>query len=331
MKRFVIAVLLVLALGSVFANPIELKSIGRLWFTEAGTAQMEVNYDLQGMGTMNLIVEDGTETYNLSIDTTAPMPIVVDLPSSHISREAGYLYISSPGMLHDLATWGNTTDKKFSSLIGTQCVTQLLRSGMDNSYHMFAKDYSPASGTWNETLARCTINVHCQNLNGSPLANYPVSMQGNYPPQAYTNDNGDASFSYYCCRASLSVRDPDNYFPLADSVFFSEPDESYNLNFSISTSAMDDPYTPSPDAGFTAYPKVLRSSDNAILNIECKHFVGKHARLQLFDLKGRLLLSQAYTAKEMQWQLPRLSSGVYFVRLSDGDKVLGNSKLIVLK
>ena len=331
MKRFVFALLLVLTLGTAFANPIELKSIGRLWFTEAGTAQMEVNYDLQGFGNMNLIVDDGTETYNLSIDANAPMPIVVDLPSANISREAGYLYISSPGMLHDLATWGSSIDKKFSPLIGTQCVTQLLRAGWDNSYHMFAKDYSPTSGTWDDTLARCTINVHCRQPNGSPLVNYPLSMQGNYPPQAYTDENGDASFSYYCCRANISVRNPETCFPIAENVFFTEPDQSYEVNFVINPSAIDDPQSPQAPASLSLYPSVMRLGQSDRVSVSYSAKLSSSALLQLFDLKGRLLTSREYSGKQEMWQLPQLSSGVYFVRLSDGARVLGNSKLIVLK
>ncbi|PKN71892.1 MAG: hypothetical protein CVU50_09615 [Candidatus Cloacimonetes bacterium HGW-Cloacimonetes-3] len=331
MKRLLAVILLIGTIGAIFANPIEMKLIGRIWFTEQNQPKLEFSPHMFYNGTADVIIYDGYDSYTYAVDFTADNPVIIDLPQAHLSREQGYLQATIVGYVTDSVSWGESIANGFSSLVGTQCATQLLVSGWESSYYLFAKDYSTESGSAFDTLARITINVHCSDQNGNPASNYPIMMMSMWPPLSYTDSNGNASFSFYCCKAMLSVRSLTSWDVVADTVFFAEPDQTYNIDFVVPSSAINDQFSQIPQGNFSIYPNVLRSHNSGVVNLSYDAKLDADSHIELYDIKGRLIESRVYTATNMQLQLPRLASGVYFLRLSSKGRLLGNSKLIVLK
>ncbi len=86
-----------------------------------------------------------------------------------------------------------------------------------------------------------------------------------------------------------------------------------------------------PTGKLHLYPSVLNPHWNESIRVSYDTKLTGKAELVLYDLKGRHLAEKVYDQNEIEWQLPKLSSGIYFVRLTHQGKALGTAKLIILK
>jgi len=68
-----------------------------------------------------------------------------------------------------------------------------------------------------------------------------------------------------------------------------------------------------------------------ILHLSFDGKLGSEAKVELYDLKGRIIARHNYSGTDFAWQLPYLTNGVYFVKLVNGKQDLGSRKLIILK
>ncbi len=331
MKRFVFALLLVLTLGTVFANPIEVKPIGRIWFTPQDSLHLEFNDHMSNVGITDIQICDGVDTYNYNVEFTYQSCPSINIPGTNLSRQSGMLQIDFQTYLYQEVHWGSSIENDFSSLVEDQVITNVLIHDWDNSYWLLAKDYSPTEDGYQIPNARSTINIQVLNQNGTPVANHPVYYCHSYLPEGLTDADGMLSLSKYCCKTRLWLRSEDSWDIVDEVVFFAEPDSTYNVVLHTASSSVDDFQSPQAPASLSLYPSVMRFGQSDGVSVSYPAKLSSSAQLQLFDLKGRLLTSREYSGKQEMWQLPQLSSGVYFVRLSDGARVLGNSKLIVLK
>jgi hypothetical protein len=330
MKRVIMALFILAAFTIALANPIEYKLVGKLWFSQDDELMLQFRQMLCGQDDKTVTISDGTNIHIEIVNFSQPEPPIMTIPAGFFSRDAGYLSVSVGDFSPEEISWGASTDNHFCPLEGTQTATQLLIYNPESSYYKFAKDYNPTCGSEFNTLARSTINVHVRNQNGTPVPAYPITLDMMYPPAFYTDADGNASFSYYSAKLNLRLLYPNSWIAECDTTFFAEPDETYNIDFQITSVAADDQYISSPSGTFSTYPSVLRQN-NSYVNLVYNGKLGATAQVKLYDLKGRLIMSQEYPGNDMAIQLPRLSSGIYFLRLCDGERVLGSSKLTVLK
>lgn len=331
MKRVIIALLLLLSLGLTMANPIEYKLIGKLWFSEQDELKLQFRQMLCGQDDRVVTISNGTNVRIEIVNFSQQEPPIVTIPSGFFNREAGYLSVSVGDLPTEEISWGTALDKDFCPLEGTQTATQLLISHPENSYYLFAKDYNPTCGTEFNTTARSSVNIHVRNQFGNPVPYYPINLQYMYPPDIYTDAQGNASFEYYCSKLRIILLYPNSWITECDTTFFAEPDQTYNIDFQITASSSIDPVCPPTGGSLVTYPSVLRSADNVTVHLVYNGKIDSSAQVELYDLKGRLLLSKEQHGNEMLLQLPGLNSGVYFLRLTSGGINLGSSKLIILK
>ncbi|MCK9310409.1 MAG: T9SS type A sorting domain-containing protein, partial [Candidatus Cloacimonetes bacterium] len=250
--------------------------------------------------------------------------------SDHLTRQSGYIGITVFGLLRDTARWGESLTNHFSPLNGTECALHYYLQDLDGSIPRYAKDYSPSSGGYMNPSARSTIDVYCHDSSGAPVANVLIRQWGMYYPWGETDVTGHAIQEVYSCKTNLKIVDQLNQATVLDTIFFAEPGQSYAIDVCLTHSASEDPVLQAPKGNFSIYPSVLRVNQDYTLHL---NYDGKlvSAQVELYDLKGRLIGKQDYTNDGMTWQVPKLASGIYFVRLCSGSRNLGNSKLIVLK
>jgi hypothetical protein len=329
MKRLLAVLLILGTLSAVFANPMEPLAFGKLWFDAQNQAQMQFAPNLSWYGATTIYVNDGFNDYIIPVDFSAPEPIFLSLPSEHLSPQSGYVRITIPGSLVDAARWGSSINNNFSPLIGTECAVRTMIGGLEGSYAWFAKDYSPTSGEVFNPSARSTIDVACYDANGLPVENVPIHNWGYFTPLGATDSSGHAILSVFSGKTNIKVRNPLDQSIACDTTFFAEPGQSYFFTANFNAANSDDPVMQVPAGTFSIYPNVLHGSQNIPLHLEYDAKLLASANVELYDLKGRLIGSQNYSGNSMIWHLPKLSSGVYFLRLNSGSRNLGIQTLIV--
>ncbi|MDD2228056.1 MAG: T9SS type A sorting domain-containing protein [Candidatus Cloacimonetes bacterium] len=330
MKRLFVVFLCLGTLSAMFANPPAPTFIGKIWFNELSQPQLQFRPNMEWYETTTVTVNDGYDDYNYSVDFTAPPPIIITLPSDHLTRQSGYIGITVFGLFSDTARWGESLTNHFSPLNGTECAVRYFTYDWDSSYPRFAKDYNPTSGEFMNPSARSTIDVYCHDLSGAPVVNVPITSFESSIPLVETDANGHSLSSVFSSKMRITIQDQLNQATILDTTFFAEPGQSYSIDVCLAHSASDDPVLQAPRGNFSIYPSVLRVNQDYTLHLNYDSKLVS-AQVELYDLKGRLLAKQDYTNDGMTWQVPKLASGIYFVRLSSGSRNLGNSKLIVLK
>jgi len=117
-------------------------------------------------------------------------------------------------------------------------------------------------------------------------------------------------------------------------LLFPEPGETIHLYGTVNLMGSNDPEQIPPAGVLKLYPSLLSPSSGNTLNLkyESGSPLGQTARLRLYDLRGRLLSGKEMPSSgETVWELPKLSSGIYFISLSERGRILARSKITVLK
>ena len=112
--------------------------------------------------------------------------------------------------------------------------------------------------------------------------------------------------------------------------FFAEPGALIPFSVQLPVS-VEENIVSIPAGKLNLYPSVLHPHWNESIRISYDTKLTGKAELVLYDLKGRHLAEKVYDQNEIEWRLPKLSSGIYFVRLTNQGKALGTAKLIILK
>jgi hypothetical protein len=329
MKRFLAVVLILCTLSAVFANPRLPNLIDMIYFpNDSDAVRIVFSPQLNWLGTQNVHFWVGTSTMYAEINFDTYEPIWTELSGTGVSPQQGSVNVGVDDLIYDSATWGPGIENHFSSLQGYQCARRASLPGLD--YPIWAKDYHANAGEFMNPSARSTIIVNCINANGG-VANVPVYLWNLWNPWASTDESGQANLSIYSMKVNIRVTDPFSPTNALVTTFFAEPDSIYTFTLQLSTSSAEDPEMQVPRGNFSIYPSVLHGSQNSPLHLEYDAKLLAAAQVELYDLKGRLIGSQDYSGNSMTWQLPKLSSGVYFLRLNSGTRNLGIQKLIVLK
>ena len=349
MKKFCLLAVLGIVAIALFANPMTPDFLSRVWFDDTGDCHLQFgsdllyyNYSPQTTG-INLVTSFGTflMPYSLVPPTEVdgyPWNINASalIPGFNVNPAQDSIRIDIGRFPWDKIVWGpgESPYLDMHPLSQNQAAVHVKQEYMGEVYSFWAKENGVDEDTEYATNDRCTFNIHVSDLAGNSISHHPVFFhQGYYPyyyqPTHYTDAQGNLQIVDYAKRMWLGIRDW-NYNVLFEQAYFPEPDEVFNVNVIVNTVAGSDPVASPVLDKLTVYPNVLsgRSRD---VHISYSKAVDD-ARLYLYDLKGRELAAMSFDAQnEINWQLPQLGSGVYFLVLKSGTRELGREKLILIK
>ena len=349
-KLLVLCVLGVLALR-LGANPYVPNVLSRVWFDYTGDCNIQFGSDLilavqHLTGGPGLTLTTGAGSFSTPASFNPPInesdyPININIseliPGFSIDPLADSLYVLYGYYNLDALRWGHGDDYGiYLHPLGPDQaavhVRQVYYPG--ETFFFWAKENGVDLISEYETADRCTYNIHVSNLSGDPVPNHPVFFYpGGYPyyyqPTHYTDANGNLQIEEYARRCWIGIRDW-NYNVLFEQHFFPEPDQIIPVNVIINSVANEDPLLTPELSQLAVYPNVISARQSTVHISFLK--APAEARLYLYDLKGREMESRDMSAlDELDWNLPELCSGVYFVALKSGTRELGRQKLIVIK
>jgi len=332
MKRIMLVLALMGVLSLAMANPLPPIYVSKFWIDVNGDLNLKFS-DMMSYQTVSVDLFDGTNHYVDTIDFSNPANLIKIYPEAAVNAQQGYFSVTInqnadyPEEVH----WGTDISNDLSPLVTGECGMQAyVAEGFENTVTKWVKelDIYPNSQWW--PVAHSNIDVSVIDTFGNPVADYPVYVWFDYQPWDYTAENGHMLSEVFCSKLRIIVKHPQTQLALCDTTFFSEPGQNYSINVQFSDSEGEDPITPVMNGVFSIYPSVLRHGAND-LHLAYNGKLQTKAIAELYDLKGRLVGKQDYTGTGIDWILPKLPSGVYFVQLIDGKQSLGTSKLIILK
>lgn len=334
MKR---TILLLILLGGMFlclANPLPPMIMNKFWFNDSGELQVRYSSMYLGAGILTADLFDGSNHFVNTIDYNSIENITVSYPNANVTPYQGYLSASLSifSGWQEEVHWGPSLDNDISSLAEGECGMNTYwtyQSGPDeNTITIWSKELQTYLDSEMYPVARCNLDVFCQDFSGAPVEGIPVWLDDQI--LGNTDDTGHYTAQGICRKNLIKVYHPQGGVVL-DTLFFAEPNQSYSFNVLIDHVAIDDSSVPTPTGFISLYPSVLRSSDNRRIHLDFSAKVPANTEARLFDLKGRLLAVSDYPEGGLDWELPFLASGVYFIQLQSDLHKLGSSKLIVLK
>ena len=335
MKRSVLSLLLFLAAVSAWSNPIVPNLISRFWFEPENILQIELSENVGIFQAAEITYLDAEDSLTIPVNPNATFVQQIYVLQSINTPASGFFTIRIPQQFDETVHWGAGLQNDLSPLYDTQCAVQLLYNNfMGDAVYGWAKDVSPAVCGPNYCSARFTYRVECTDLSGFPLAGVSVynnqSAEGIFINPAITNSAGIATGELYPMRTRIWVNNPITTETVFNTQFFAEPGAVIPFSVQLPVSVEDNIL--SVTAGkLNLYPSVINSGFNKSIRISYDTKLTGKAELVLYDLKGRYIAETVYNQNEVEWQLPKLSSGIYFVRLSHQGKALGTAKLIILK
>ncbi|MDD4676496.1 MAG: T9SS type A sorting domain-containing protein [Candidatus Cloacimonetes bacterium] len=335
MKRLALFFLILCTFSVIWANPIVENLISRFWFEENNLLTIELSAFI-GLAQIETVTYlDAEDSLTITVNPNTTNVQVIYIPQSCNTPAQGYFTIRVFGMQDEIVRWGEGLENDLSPLNGTQCGIQLLYSNLiGDSIYGWAKDTSPSACGPNYCSARFTYRVECTNLSGLPVAGvsvYHSQCCGNgFDNPAISDVAGIATDELWPMKTHLWVQNPLTSETVFSTHFFAEPSELKVFSVQLPIS-VEDSVLPESEGRLSIHPSVISYSTGGVLHIAYNEKMLGEAELILYDLKGQKICKTKYDKKEVDWQLPKLANGVYFVRLTSKGRALGTAKLIVIK
>ncbi len=335
MKRILLMLILLGSIAICFANPLPPMIMNKFWFNDSGVLQVRYSSIYLGVGTLTADLFDGSNHFVNTIEYTSIGNLTLSYPDANVTPYQGYLSASLSifSGWQEEVHWGPSLDNDISSLAAGECGMNTYwsyQSGYEeNTITIWTKELQTNLNSEMYPVARCNLDVFCQDFSGAPQSGIPIWL--NDQSLGNTNDSGHYTTQEICMKQRITVHHPQTQEAVLDTLFFAEPNQSYSFNVFFHHVANDDNYIPNPTGVLSLYPSVLRSSDKRRIHLDYSAKLPSGSQIRLFDLKGRLLKVCALSSSSLDWELPELASGVYFIRLESGKRSLGSSKLFVVK
>ncbi len=347
MKKVVLLCGLLLVTLAASANPVIARMIARVWFDAADNFYLMVGEEsvyYPSLATMTVSTMAGMYAFPANYTPPPTDVYVVNLsqviPGLTVQRDSDYFSLSWDGY-SETVHWGpevNLINDLHALTSGQSAVQVRVYIYPGWAYNSWAKDNSTTGTSAYEPALNCSLSVHVQDPMGNPAANIPVymsplaSIDTNFTPY-YTDTNGDWTGVSEAVRTRLMIYDPATSNPVADEILFPEPGQTCQINTVVSAVAADDPVQV-PSGVMQLYPSVLNRSSGSTLHLKYEGSQSLHqpGELALYDLRGRMLANALLPVSgEVEWVLPPLSNGIYFVALRDSGMQLARQRLTVIK
>lgn len=335
MKRLVLLCVLFTAISFAGANPIVENLISRFWFEEDNVLKIELSRFFHEYNIETVTYLDAEDSLTFVITPDSVEFHLIQIPESCNTPAQGYFTLRSAELTDDAVHWGEGLENDLSPLYGTQCAIQMFYNDLSgDGVYGWAKDISPSVCGSDYCSARFTLQVICTDLSGLPVAGVSVfhsqSGWGEFNNPIITNGEGIATDDLWPMKTRFWVKNPLNDETVFNTLFFAEPSELKTFSVQLPIS-VEDSVLPSATGKLIINPSVLNMNSGKALHIVYDQKISGKAELILYDLKGRKLAATKYAKKEVDWLLPKLANGIYFVRLTNDGKALGTAKLIVIK
>jgi hypothetical protein len=354
MKRLLFALLLALLVSAAIANVIIPRAVERVWFDASDNFWVHFGPEADAFDVDTLSFSTSYGTYNFPDGITLPPDLPFELnfsqviPGFAINRTVDHFTVDTDPYWDDgdeSVSWGPQSDDsvRIHPLTDGQSVVQYnvsdpIYEGYYDQLNVWAKDngtdypypYCPA------TL--CTLSVQVNETDGGPASGVHIYL--NYGPvynlgwpDAYTNSNGWwQAQTFYAQRTWIVIKDPADGTWVYNQLHFPEPGEHIHIEAVVSHSGV--PQDTQVPATLSISPSVLGQSVGNTVHLEYRSGqpLAGPARLGLYDLRGRYLDSHEMPASgNIDWLLPDLPSGIYFIRLSSGNTILAKGRITVIK
>lgn len=351
MKKLVTTLVFTGLMLSLTANPMILKAVARVWFNASDEFVVFLSDEsvLYGMpyDFNSLVFSTSGGVWQFPAGFQVPgVPYQVNLsqviPGFTIDKNQDQLLIqSSSGQgVYELVRWDNLTDPAphIRPLLDGQSAVQFRVSGNNMwSVDVWGKDSVQQHYPPHEVVSRSIINVLVQDYAGLPIEglevvrSYQNYLEPNFNHQFYTDAAGSVSMECCPCRIRIGLKDPVSEAWVLDTSIYCEPGEVYNYTATVTQTDADDPVLPPSVPYLKIRPSVMGSRADGILKLQSQSLSGV-GELRLYDLRGRYLCSHEMpSGGETQWQLPELTSGIYFIALRQGSRELSRARLTILK
>lgn len=351
MKKLWLLLFFTISIGVVCANPLLPIFLSRVWFDDTDSLYVQISDELGGAGPLCLYnFHTPSGQYHLPYSYIDPIayPAIINLsryiPELSIDRQAGFLRVTTPyiAWLDELLTWGDeTTDPQVNihPLSEGQCAVHFRVMNNDGTLYTWAKEYNSNYGTPSIPQSMCDLNIQVRDQYANPLPNYRiyVSYRNVTPPYTSgafpTSPNGTVTAIAYPAHVWVFIRDP-----VANEVVWSgntylEPNFPNYLNATITVvSNEDETLLPLP-GNLSVQPSIVYPGIKRLkLSYDKPSDLSGTINIGLYDLRGRLVYTYLTPQVEnYRLDLPELSSGIYFLHLSVGDRRMGTAKFTVIK
>lgn len=328
MKRIVLILILLATLSLALANVMPSYALKKVWVDANGDLQVKF-FAGTLFGNVGIDLFDGSEHFVDTIDFDNPANFTQVYPDAAVSSASGNITVTNNVWTYgvgDEVHWGAGLENDLSPLASGECAMQVHHPFYSDTSVLWVKelDMYMDSSHWPET--RSNLEVSIVDCYGSPVANCPVFTWSEQMPAGVTDVNGHYYIEVVSSKLRVLVKHPQTQEAVLDTTFFAEPLQTYTFNVQFPETAVSDlEYL----GTFKVYPSVLRNAEDLHLSFDGK--LGSEAKVELYDLKGRIIARHNYSGTDFAWQLPALSNGVYFVKLLNGKQDLGSRKLIILK
>lgn len=341
MKRILIGLMLLMLSAGLSANPLVPRLIARVWWGSSGNFNvyfgdemaMLMDYSSLYFSTSygNFRIPDGFSFPSLPYFGALNQII----PAFQIDRDEDFFTVHMGNWVETIA-WGPQNDMSVNmhSIPDGMSAVQTRVDGMNGLYNVWALTPTSMSSLPYDVNSSFTIDIQVTEFDGSPASLVPVFLsydawENTLYTTHYTNSEGLCQITSVPARVRVIVLDPSDGSHALDSLIFPLPGQHYDLNAQfIHVSSHDPISTPSV---LKLWPSVISSRNGYILKLR-REGLAREAILKLYDLRGRYLGSETMPSSgELDWQLPNLESGIYFVKLVQGSQNLGSARFTVLK
>lgn len=350
MKKLLMLMAVMLFATALTANPITPRNLARLWF-DSGDLFLQFAEDhgyygyLDRIPELTFVTSAGTWQFPDSFVPPTSLPFTVNIseaiPGFSINPLNDQLVlqdsISWDSQWQESVSWGLGDAVDLRSLQPGQSAVQVMVGTYEGEVAAWAKDIGTEGGF---NPVHCyTLSVHTQNQQGIPVSGVPVYLSfTGYISTYYTPYTTDADGNWQLASSAVPTRvrvlDPLTQEIVLDTRFYPEPEETVSLTAVISSAAADDPVQPSASHVLSISPSVLNSASGNTVSLKYGQGISlsESAELKLYDLRGRVLASTGMpSVAEIQWRLPELPSGIYFIALEQGSRQLGRGRISVVK
>ncbi|HCM16468.1 MAG TPA: hypothetical protein DHW79_11145 [Candidatus Cloacimonas sp.] len=339
MTKYLLIVIFLVS-TALMANPLPSIRVQQIFFDANEDLIMQLGYHCANYAGVTITVSDGTNTgsYTILEDDIHNYPVDVNLstsmPDLNVSQESGHLSfdIPYPNELEEVR-WGNSYDCDVAPLTGGQSIYQYYDfrySGWESyTVKTWAKSDNPEYiQDYSSYISLATVHVHIENNQSEPVEGAKIFYMDDNNLRCLTDAGGNATIELGARNTLLSVKAPDaSGDALFWDRFFLEPNQVLELSATIDYSSIDDPLIPEAGAALMLKPSVLRPGNTML--VEYGKAIDSKADLNLYDIKGRFIRSVDYR-EAFNYDTQGLSSGIYFLRLMQGKRILATKKFILL-
>lgn len=351
MKKLWLLLFFTISIGVVCANPLMPILVSRVWFGENDSLYVQIGDEIGGvfpMTSYRIFTDMGEYQLPPTFVEPTAYPAIINLsqeiPSLVVNRQSDNLTFmdGSAGWLVESLAWGSEDvypNVNIHPLTEGQCAVQFRISIYDGTIYTWAKEYNSSFYPPSVPQSMCDLNIQVRDQYANPLPNYRIYVcySDGIPPYSNnvypTSPNGTVTAIAYPAHVWVFIKDPVENEVVWSGNTCLEPNFPNYLNVAITVvSNEDETLLPLPGS-LSVQPSIVYPGIKRLkLSYDKPSDLSGTINIGLYDLRGRLVYTYLTPQVEnYRLDLPELSSGIYFLHLSVGDRRMGTAKFTVIK